>query len=77
MRSQQRSQERLLAYLRSLAYERHCDVVFVPSVGWLRDRTEQHFYTVDAALDTLALMGKIAVARTPDGLWVDLRPQNT
>jgi hypothetical protein len=76
VRSQERTQERLLAYLRSVAYQRQRSVVFLPSVGWIATRSEQSWHVVDNCLDHMDLIGAIAVSRTPKGLWIDLEPQN-
>lgn len=77
VRSTQRSQDKLMSYLASLAYQRTTDVLLVPSVGWLRDRIGIDFYAVDGALDFLSAMGTITVERNPDRtLWIDLAPRN-
>lgn len=75
VKTQKRSQDKLLGYLASQAVEQRRSVLLFPSVGYLKDCTGQDHSTVDNALDWLTALGKLDVNRNTDGsLWINLYP---
>lgn len=74
VRPYQKTQDKLLAFLRSIAYDRQREMLYLPSVGWIAARSGLAWHVVDNCLDYLDLIGKISVSRINKGLWVDLQP---
>ncbi len=75
VRTHPQTQQKVLGLFGALAYEQGRSRVLVPSLGWMREQTGMHAYTVRDAIAWLEALRKIAVERNQDGsLWIDLAP---